>query len=167
MGPILAALACEGWDLRSALLGDTGPLEDLTSGGKEPTIGVENISFQGPVTSENDLPPLVSSMVFTNPYSFKLGVKEISLEVFCDEGIGVGEGRLDNPVVVGPESSENLRITIVFTSEGSHHLLERHVVGCYLQVRLDLKGDFKLDLYGLEIEVPVEQSVELYQEVEG
>lgn len=165
VGPFLAAFASEDWDIRSTLLEDLGPFEDLK--GKEPKIEMVDTTFLGPVIRENDLPPLVSCLSLTNSYSFKLGVKEISLEVFCSEdGFRVGEGRLERAVVVGPESEENLRILITFTHGGSRHLLERHVVGPYLQARLNLRGSFALDIHGLEIRVSVEQSMELYQEVE-
>lgn len=168
VGPFLAAFASEGWDLRSTLLGDLGPFEDLTSGGKEPTIETGGTAFQGPVTLENDLPPLVSSITLTNHYSFRLGMKEVSLEVFCSEdGFKVGEGRLESAVVVEPESRENLRLLLIFTHEGSRHLLEQHVADSYLQARLDLRGDFTLDVYGIEFRVSVEESTEVYQEVEG
>ncbi|MEM2536141.1 MAG: hypothetical protein QW435_03985 [Candidatus Hadarchaeales archaeon] len=168
MGPFLVAFASESWDVRSTLLGDLGPFEELTSEGKEPKMETGDTTFLAPVTRENDLPTLLSCVTLANSYSFKLGVREISLKIFCSEdGFEVGRGRLEEAVVVGPASRENLKILLTFTSEGSRHLLERHVVGSYLQVRLDLKGDFTLDIYGLEIKARVEDSIELYQEVEG
>jgi LEA14-like dessication related protein len=168
VGPILAAFASEGWDLRSTLIGDMGPFEDLTSEGKEPTVEAGEPTFQGKVTLENDLPPLVVSVTLTNSYSFRLGMKEVSLEVFCsDDGFRVGEGMLEEDVAVEPESRENFRIVLRFTHEGSRHLLEQHVEGSYLHARLRMEGSFTLDIYGIEIRVPVEEEQELYQEVEG
>ncbi len=168
VGPVLAAFASEDWDLRSTLLGDVGPFEDLTSQGREPTIETGGTAFQGAVAPENDLPPLVLSLILTNHYSFRLGMKEVSVEVFCsDDGFRVGEGRLEKSVVVGPGSAENLRILLIFTHEGSRHLLERHVEDSCLHAFLNLRGNFTLDIYGLEIRVSVDESVELYQEVGG
>lgn len=167
LGPFLAAFASQGWNLRSALVENLGPWEDLASGGKEPTVESGDHAFLGSPTRENDLPPLVIHLSLTNPYSFRLVVEETPLRIFCSEdNLEVGEGRLER-TVVGPASKENLRILLTFTREGSRHLLEKHLVDAYLWVSLNLKGNFRLDVYGLKIEVPIEQRLELCEEVGG
>lgn len=164
VGPILAAFASEGWDLRSTLIGDLGPLQDLTSEGKEPEAEAGEPQFLGEVTRDN-LPPLLLTLTLSNPYSFSLGVENQSLDVFCQEdNVRVGVGRLEGKILE-PESRENLTFLVEFTPEGSRHLLERHVRGSYLEAMLELRGDFRLDLYGLKFRVSQEMSFWVYAEV--
>ena len=164
LGPILAAFASEGWDLRSALIGDLGPLQDLTSEGKEPEAEVGEPQFLGEVTGDN-LPPLLLPLTLSNPYSFSLEVENQSMDLFCQEdNVRVGMGRLEGRILE-PESGENLTFLVEFTPEGSRHLLERHVRGSYLQAALELRGDFLLNLYGLRFRVPQRMSFWVYAEV--
>jgi LEA14-like dessication related protein len=163
VGPILAAFASEGWDLRSTLIGDLGPLQDLTSEEK-PEAEAGEPQFLGEVTRDN-LPPLLLTLTLSNPYSFSLGVENQSLDVFCQEdNMRVGVGRLEGKILE-PESRENLTFLVEFTPEGSRHLLEGHVRGSYLEAALELRGDFRLDLYGLKFRVPQEMSFRVYAEV--
>jgi len=146
VGPIIAAFAAKGWDLQATVMGDLGPLENLTSGelesGKFEAENLEIIEITG------SLIRLGMPVNFTNPLSFSITVENVPVDVFrASDNYKLGQGWLQQKKVVLPESPGSVYIIMVVTD------------GSLVGALLSLVGTVQLDAYGLIITVPFEASV--------
>jgi hypothetical protein len=108
---------------------------------------------------QNSVPAVGVPVDFTNPYSFSITVENISVDVFCaSDNYELGQGRLQEETVVQPGSSGSINILIGITYEGFNHLLNNHLVGTSIDTSLNLSGTIQLDVYGLTVTVPFEES---------
>lgn len=128
-------------------------VEDVVSN----TIGTEeSIKLPQYVSSSYDPSSRTAHVTFsfTNPFDFDLSLNTVSANIVClDHNLGLGSAALNNQVTIEKEETQEIIINFVWTQAAETHFLSQHVSESAVDVKL---VDMKLDVSGINIEVPEE-----------
>jgi len=128
-------------------------VEDVVSN----TIGSEeSIELPQYVSSSYDPSSRIAHVTFsfTNPFDFDLSLNTVSANIVClDHNVALGSAALNNQVTIEQEVTQEIIINFVWTQAAETHFLSQHVSESAVDVKL---VDMKLDVSGINIEVPEE-----------
>jgi hypothetical protein len=128
-------------------------VEDVVSN----TIGTEeSIELPQYVSSSYDPSSRTAHVTFsfTNPFDFDLNLNTVSANIVClDHNLALGSAALNNQITIEKEETQEIIINFVWTQAAETHFLSQHVSESVVDVKL---VDMKLDVSGINIEVPEE-----------
>ena len=156
MGPLIAALAINNWDIAAAVLPSESEINEIENSvtGIFGGTPIENFTFSNQTYNSNT-GSFSADVSFKSNINLSLTITDFSGYVTCAEhGIRLGSISMQEQSVVVPENG-NASFTIVGTAthEGMQHIATSHA-GSLPRIGLE-NANITIELYGVSLQIQI------------